>query len=118
MRSATPISEVTDPATSATHISEVTDPGYKYSAANPRPQNGKHLLRVHWLRQVIPSTRLDTLLSIAFHSLGRDSDDWQFLQVRNLTNGPGRIQAVELRHHNIHQHRIDIRRVLQDLDRV
>src|SRR5215217_2979018 len=87
-------------------------------SADPRPQNGKHLLRIDWLRQVIPSARLDALLSVTFHSLGCNGNDRQLLQVRNFANGPGRIQAIELRHHNVHQHRIDVRRVLQDLDRV
>ena len=42
----------------------------------------------------------------------------RFLQLRDLADLAHRLDAVHLRHHDVHQHDVDVRLVLQDADRV
>src|SRR3954465_6338024 len=36
----------------------------------------------------------------------------------NLTDGPSGVEPIELRHHDVHQNDVDIRRVMEDLNRI
>src|SRR4051794_37338182 len=87
-------------------------------AFDPSAKHGQHLFRIHWLRQVIPGPSFDALLPVALHGLGRNGDDRELLQMWNLTYGPRRIKPIELGHHDVHQNDVDIRRVLEDLNRI
>src|SRR5262245_15038631 len=78
------------------------------SAMQPRAQHADHELRLDRLRKVVPRTRLDALLAVALHRLGSDRDDRQVLARRDPADLPYRVEAVDLRHHDVHQHDVDV----------
>ena len=84
----------------------------------PGPQGREQLLRVDRLRQVVPRARLEAALAVALHRLRGHRDDRQVLAAGELADLAHGLQAVHLRHHDVHQHDVDVGLALHDLDRV
>src|SRR5438874_3089684 len=82
----------------------------------PHPQQRRQLLDVHRLRDVVRRTRLEAFLAIALHRLRGQGDDRQGPELRVPADDPDGVVAVELRHHDVHQHQLDVRLALEDLD--
>src|SRR5882724_269429 len=82
----------------------------------PGPHHGQHLVDIDGLRQIIPCARLYAAFAIALHGLGGHRDDRQILAGRHLADFPHCIQAVHLRHHDVHQHDVDVGFLAQDVD--
>src|SRR6185295_10082529 len=68
------------------------------------------------LGQVVPCTGLDAFFTIAFHGLGRHRDDREVLEPWDLADLTHGLHAVHFRHHDVHEHDVDLLLLLQDLD--
>ena len=86
--------------------------------AQPAPQHDQQVRRFNRLGQVVPGAGLDAFLAVALHGLGRHRDQRQVLAARQLAQLAHGLHAVHLRHHDVHQHHVDVRVVLHQLDRV
>ena len=84
----------------------------------PCPQHADHQLGVDRLRQVVPRARLHALLAVALHRLRGHGDDRHVLARGHLADLADRVDAVHLRHHDVHQDHVDRRRrACSDADR-
>ncbi len=86
------------------------------AADHPDAQHREELFQIHRLGNVIGRARLDALGAVALHRLGGQSDDRKRAESGDLPDRPHGFVAVHLRHHDVHQHQIDVRRLLQQLD--
>src|SRR5437870_1974394 len=82
----------------------------------PNPQHRQELLRVDWLADVIARPRLDALFPVALHGLGGEGDDRELAELAQLADRPHGVVPVHVRHHDVHQDGVDVRRVLERLD--
>ncbi len=53
---------------------------------------------------------------IAEHGLGGEGDDRQRTETRQGADGPHRFVAVHIRHHDIHEHGVEVRLALEQFD--
>src|SRR5436190_14659117 len=87
-------------------------------AVQPPSQHGQHMHAVDRLGQIVPGAGGNAFLTVALHGFRRDRDDRQVaaaLQFPDLLDGG---DAVHLRHHDVHQHDVDVGIALHDLDRL
>ena len=62
--------------------------------------------RVNWLGDVVIHSGGKAPLPFLLHGMGGHGDDWQAFRTKILSNAPRCLQAVHLRHLNVHQHRV------------
>src|SRR5919106_817245 len=84
----------------------------------PASQHREQMQAIDGLGQVVPGARLDALLAVALHRLRRHRDDRQGAAPRQLPDLLDGLDAVHLRHHDVHQHDVDLDVALDLLDRV
>src|SRR5262249_10137520 len=83
---------------------------------DPNPENGKELFEIDWFGDVVRSSRLNTLGAIPLHRLGRNRNDRQRSELRDIAYRPHGLIPVHLRHHDIHQNTVDARGVHEQID--
>src|SRR5690606_37532984 len=66
------------------------------------------LVDVERLWNVVVGSGRETLLAVVRHRLRRQRDDGQPLPLRTAPDLAHRFEPVHLRHHDIHQHEIDL----------
>src|SRR5713101_2821363 len=70
----------------------------------PCAQDGQHLIDVHRLGEVVPGARLERLLPVPLHRLGRHGDDRQVPGAVDLPDRAHRVVAVHVGHHDVDEH--------------
>src|ERR1700761_7091217 len=86
------------------------------STIQPNSQQRQQFVRVHRLGNVIRSTSFQTFFTVTFHGLGGQGQDGQRAETGILADFPHGLVTVHFRHHDIHEHHIDIRVALDDID--
>src|SRR5688572_9885607 len=74
------------------------------SAGQPHAEQRQELLQIDRLRDVVRGAGLDAFLAVVLHRLGGDRDDGQVPELIEPADDPHGVVAVELRHHDVHQH--------------
>src|SRR5437867_1756960 len=69
---------------------------------------------IHRFGEIVRGPGLNTLFPIALHDLGGDCNNREGCQSGQLADRVYRIIPIHLRHHDIHQHNVNTRRLLQD----
>jgi hypothetical protein len=83
-----------------------TSPDTKFAPFSAsRPEQAFQLDR---LGEIVVGAGGEAALLVFLHRLGRDGDDGQLLPARVLADLAHRGVAVHLRHHDVHQHQVDI----------
>src|SRR5205814_10598363 len=67
---------------------------------------------------VIGSDGGNALVAVTLHRLGRKRDDWKRPEPLHGANRLGRLVAIHLGHHQIHQNRIDVGILVELLERL
>ena len=81
--------------------------GRRCAATGPLQQGNHQLLKVDGFAHMIVHARRQTGLAVGLGRIGGHGDDRQVEPARQLTNTPGGLQAIDIRHLDIHQHRIE-----------
>ena len=87
-------------------------------AVEPDAQERPELLALHRLGDVVGCAGVEALPAIVLHGLGGQGDDRQLAELRQLADRPRRLVAVHLRHHDVHQDDVDVRRPAEDVQRL
>src|SRR4051794_19501560 len=74
----------------------------------PRPHDVKKVVGVDRFGHIVRGPGLDALLAVSLHRLGGERDDRQVGELRHPAYGLRRRVPVELGHHHIHQHQVDV----------
>src|ERR1700734_1801130 len=75
----------------------------------PHSQRREELLGIDGFRQILGSPSLKTLLTISFHCLRREGNNWQSPERSVLPNHLHSLIAIHFRHHDIHEDDRDVR---------
>ena len=75
--------------------------------SNPTPEDREKLFLVDRLRDVVAHPAVEEALAIAEHGVRRHRDDRQRAKVLLRADRLHRLDAVELRHLHVHQHRVE-----------
>src|SRR6266850_2863263 len=84
-----------------------SDCGTVTSSPGPLEQQGHQPLRTDGFGGEIRTTRLEALLAVAGQCLGGQGKDGQIGKPRTAANLPRGLEAVNCRHHHVHQHQVD-----------
>src|ERR1700681_576683 len=76
------------------------------------------LVDVDGLGDVLRGTGREALLAVALHRLRGEREDREISPLVTGADAPDRLVAVHLRHHDVHQHDVDLRVRAQQPDRV
>src|SRR5579875_2323808 len=90
----------------------------KVSPVQPDPQKREQLLYIQRFGYVVRCSRIYAPLAVALHRLGGDGDYRQVLEAAVGADCLNRLVAVHLGHHDVHEHDVDVGRLLQGLQGV
>src|SRR6476620_6111375 len=86
------------------------------STEQPHAHEREQLVGIHWLGNVVARTRVEALLAVALHGLGRQRQDRQRPVLGLLADLAHGLVPVHLGHHDVHQHHREVGGALDDLD--
>ena len=75
----------------------------------PHAYREQQLLGIDRFGQVVGRAGFKAFFTIAFHRFGSQRDDGKADELRILSDNANRLEAVHLRHHDIHQHDCNFR---------
>src|SRR5208283_296545 len=87
-------------------------------AMEPHPQRGEELFGVDRLGEIVRGAGFEAFLAIALHGLGGQGNDRQTAVGRVAADVLDRLVTVHFRHHDVHQHDRQFRRLLDERDRL
>ena len=91
---------------------------YYLLLVEPHSHQGKQLVNLQRFGDVIGSAGFNTFLTVALHRFCSDGNNGKKIVLMLAPDFLSRFISVHFRHHDIHQHHVNLRIFIQDIDSI